>query len=104
MRVLIRGGAGFVGSHHARALIARGERVRVLDALIPQGQLRTSCYIPARSMPSRMSCQHALLSEFRALSHGRLMVGQIRAMSRELRTTQARRENADGRSLIQLGM
>ena len=32
-RVLITGGAGFIGSNLAHALIARGERVRVLDDL-----------------------------------------------------------------------
>jgi dTDP-L-rhamnose 4-epimerase len=34
--VLITGGAGFIGSHLADALIARGDRVRVLDSLDPQ--------------------------------------------------------------------
>jgi dTDP-L-rhamnose 4-epimerase len=34
--VLITGGAGFIGSHLADALIARGDRVRVLDSLEPQ--------------------------------------------------------------------
>ena len=34
--VLITGGAGFIGSHLADALLARGERVRALDSLIPQ--------------------------------------------------------------------
>jgi dTDP-L-rhamnose 4-epimerase len=34
--VLITGGAGFIGSYVADALIARGDRVRVLDALDPQ--------------------------------------------------------------------
>ena len=33
MKVLITGGAGFIGSHTADALLARGEEVRVLDAL-----------------------------------------------------------------------
>jgi dTDP-L-rhamnose 4-epimerase len=35
-RVLITGGAGFIGAHVARELVARGHRVRALDALLPQ--------------------------------------------------------------------
>lgn len=34
--VLITGGSGFIGRHLARALLARGDRVRVLDSLIEQ--------------------------------------------------------------------
>lgn len=34
--ILITGGAGFIGSHTADALIARGHRVRILDLLDPQ--------------------------------------------------------------------
>ena len=36
MRVLITGGAGFIGSHVADALLAAGHAVRVLDDLDPQ--------------------------------------------------------------------
>ena len=36
MHVLITGGAGFIGSHVADLLLARGHRVRVLDSLVAQ--------------------------------------------------------------------
>ena len=35
MNILITGGAGFIGSHTADALIAKGHRVRILDNLQP---------------------------------------------------------------------
>ena len=35
-RVLITGGAGFIGSHLSDELLARGYRVRALDSLVPQ--------------------------------------------------------------------
>jgi dTDP-glucose 4,6-dehydratase len=37
MRVLVTGGAGFIGSHFAKRLLAAGEEVRVLDKLTYSG-------------------------------------------------------------------
>jgi len=46
-RILITGGAGFIGRHLTEALIARGDSVRVLDSLIEQVH-------PTRERPSEL--------------------------------------------------
>lgn len=48
-QVLITGGAGFIGSHLADELLARGHRVRVLDDLTPQ------VHGPERRIPAYLS-------------------------------------------------
>lgn len=47
--VLITGGAGFIGSHVADQLLARGDRVRALDNLDPQ------VHGPERRRPAHLS-------------------------------------------------
>jgi dTDP-L-rhamnose 4-epimerase len=48
MRVLITGGAGFIGSHTADALIARGDEVRIFDNLQQPVHLKgRPTYLPA---------------------------------------------------------
>ncbi len=38
MRAIVTGGAGFIGSHVAEALLARGDEVHVLDSLVTGGR------------------------------------------------------------------
>ncbi|WP_353807158.1 NAD-dependent epimerase/dehydratase family protein [Agromyces sp. SYSU T00194] len=45
--LLVTGGAGFIGSHVVEAAVARGERVRVLDALRPDVHGRAAPALPA---------------------------------------------------------
>src|SRR5215213_8556470 len=49
VRVLITGGAGFIGSHAADALLAAGYQVRLLDNLAPQ------VHGPQRQRPSYLN-------------------------------------------------
>ena len=44
-RVLVTGGAGFIGSHVADTLLARGHEVRILDALHPAAHARRPDYL-----------------------------------------------------------
>jgi dTDP-L-rhamnose 4-epimerase len=52
--VLITGGAGFIGRHITAALLARGDRVRILDSLIEQVH-------PMRERPAELDSQAELI-------------------------------------------
>lgn len=50
MKILITGGAGFIGSHTADALLAKGHRVRIMDSLEPPVHLKGKPdYIPKKA-------------------------------------------------------
>jgi dTDP-L-rhamnose 4-epimerase len=55
MKVLITGGAGFIGAHTANELLANGYTVRALDSLVPQ------VHGPERKRPSYLSAEVELI-------------------------------------------
>jgi dihydroflavonol-4-reductase len=58
-RVLVTGGCGFVGRNLVEALVARGDRVRVLDVAAPQVGDATVEYVRG-SVADRSACDKAL--------------------------------------------
>lgn len=82
MRILVTGGAGFIGSQVAEALIAAGHQIRILDALIP-GVHRSDPVIPPAAEFTRadlrdMDSLDSALRGIDLVSHQAAMVGRGR--------------------------
>jgi dTDP-L-rhamnose 4-epimerase len=58
MRILVTGGAGFIGSHVTEALVAAGHEVRVLDALLPAAH-------PRRPAPDELGGAELVVADVR---------------------------------------
>jgi dTDP-L-rhamnose 4-epimerase len=79
-RVLVTGGAGFIGSHVVRALLARGTEVTIVDRLYPAAHAGDDPELPdgARFVRADLSDVDVLEHELRradAVSHQASMVG-----------------------------
>ena len=59
MKILITGGVGFIGSHLAEALLARGEQVAVLDDLSTGSVANVAEYMRALDPPAQPSVDAA---------------------------------------------
>ena len=79
MHVLITGGAGFIGSHVADALVERGHTVRLLDLLLPAAHKQLPDYLGTHELV-RGDARDAgvldlALSDVDAVCHQSAMVG-----------------------------
>ncbi len=79
MRVLVTGGAGFIGSHVADALAERGHSVRLLDVLLPAAHRDRPSYLDGRAL-TRADLRDPVatgqaLSDVDAVCHQAAMVG-----------------------------
>jgi len=79
LRVLVTGGAGFIGSHIADALAVRGHRVRILDNLLPAAHRGRPEYLGQHEMVDgdvrEADAIAAALSGIDVVCHQAAMVG-----------------------------
>src|SRR5882757_3973429 len=79
MRVLLTGGAGFIGSHVAQALLTAGHEVRILDSLLPAVHSETPDIPAAAEFRQADICDPAAvtaaLAGVAAVCHQAAMVG-----------------------------
>ncbi len=86
MRILVTGGAGFIGSHCVDALLARGHEVVALDSLDPRVHAARPDYLDRRAMyligdvADEEVCERALYG-VDAVSHQAAMVGLGRGIA-----------------------
>jgi len=59
MKVLVTGGAGFIGSHTTDLLLERGHKVKILDSLAQPTHKGPPCYLPqeAEFIKGDMRCE-----------------------------------------------
>ena len=112
MKVLVTGGAGFIGSHLADALVARGHRVSVLDnlsthcaaslykAFEPNEALRILRKVQFHYPPAHASWLNMVEVEIGVMNRQCLdrRIGDMDALRRELRAWETAR-NAEGATI-----